>query len=47
MPIVIECAGCTLRDGIEIGDETLVGMGSVVTRSVAAGQVVKGVPAAS
>ncbi|MDX2315838.1 MAG: acetyltransferase [Gammaproteobacteria bacterium] len=40
-------AGCTLRDGIEIGDETLVGMGSVVTRSVAAGQVVKGVPAAS
>jgi len=40
-------AGCTLRDGIEIGDETLVGMGSAVTRSVAAGQVVKGVPAAS
>lgn len=40
-------AGCALRDGIAIGDETLVGMGSVVTRSVAAGQVVKGVPAAS
>jgi sugar O-acyltransferase (sialic acid O-acetyltransferase NeuD family) len=40
-------AGCVLRDNIEIGDGTLVGMGSVVTRSVAAGQVVKGVPAAS
>lgn len=40
-------AGCAVRDGIEIGDETLVGMGSVVTRSIAARQVVKGVPAAS
>jgi sugar O-acyltransferase (sialic acid O-acetyltransferase NeuD family) len=40
-------AGCTLRDGIDIGDETLVGMGSVVTRSIAARQVVKGVPATS
>ncbi len=40
-------AGCSLRDGIDIGDETLVGMGSVVTRSVAARQVVKGVPATS
>jgi len=40
-------AGCSLRDGIDIGDETLVGMGSVVTRSIAARQVVKGVPATS
>jgi sugar O-acyltransferase (sialic acid O-acetyltransferase NeuD family) len=35
----------TVRDGIRVGDDTLIGMGAVVTRDVAAGQTVCGVPA--
>lgn len=34
-----------LRDGIEVGKNALVGMGSVVTKNVSDGQVVFGVPA--
>jgi len=35
----------TVRDGARVGDDALIGMGAVVTRDVAAGQVVCGVPA--
>lgn len=38
-------AGCCLRDGVNVSDECLVGMGAVVTRDVAAGTTVCGVPA--
>jgi sugar O-acyltransferase (sialic acid O-acetyltransferase NeuD family) len=33
--------GCTIRDGITIGDEAFICMGAVVTRDVAAREVVK------
>lgn len=37
--------GAVVRDGVTIGKGALVGMGAVVTKDVAAGAVVKGVPA--
>ena len=37
--------GATVREGVTIGARALVGMGAVVTRDVAPGAVVKGVPA--
>lgn len=37
--------GAKIRDHVRIGEGAVVGMGAVVTRSVAAGQVVVGVPA--
>jgi len=37
--------GCRVRDHVSIGDGALVAMGAVVTAPVAAGAVVKGVPA--
>lgn len=37
--------GACVRDGIEIGRNALIGMGSVVTKNVSDGQVVFGVPA--
>jgi len=37
--------GACVRDGIEIGKNALIGMGSVVTKNVGDGQVVFGVPA--
>lgn len=37
--------GCRVRDHVQIGTGTTVGMGAVVTRSVANGQTVLGVPA--
>ena len=37
--------GCCVRDRVRIGSGALVGMGAVVTRSVAANEVVLGVPA--
>ncbi len=39
--------GCRVRDHISIGREVLVGMGAVVTRDVADGETVVGVPARS
>ncbi len=38
-------ANVTILEGIEIGEASIVGAGAVVTRSVAAGTVVAGVPA--
>jgi acetyltransferase-like isoleucine patch superfamily enzyme len=38
-------ANVTILEGSEIGEESVVGAGAVVTRSVAAGTVVAGVPA--
>jgi UDP-2-acetamido-3-amino-2,3-dideoxy-glucuronate N-acetyltransferase len=38
-------AGCTIGPGIELGEYCMVGMGSVVTRSVLAYQLVYGSPA--
>ena len=35
----------TIRDGIAVGDDALVGLGSVVMRSVSDGQTVVGNPA--
>lgn len=35
----------TIRNGVLIGEKAFVGMGSVVTRNVEAGRVVKGNPA--
>ena len=37
--------GAIIRDGIEIGKNVVIGMGSVVTKNVGDGQVVFGVPA--
>lgn len=38
-------SGCRILDGVHIGSHAVVGAGSVVTRSVAAGETVVGVPA--
>jgi acetyltransferase-like isoleucine patch superfamily enzyme len=38
-------SGCRILDGVRIGRGATVGAGSVVTRSVAEGTVVAGVPA--
>ena len=35
----------TIRDGVDIGERAIVGMGSVVVKSVPAGRIVKGNPA--
>ena len=37
--------GACIRDGIKVGKNALIGMGSVVTKNVGDGQVVFGVPA--
>ena len=42
---VVLGAGARLRPGVTIGDGATVGMGAVVTRDVAAGAMVKGMPA--
>ena len=34
-----------VRDGVAIGEDAFVGMGAVVTKNVAPGQLVKGNPA--
>jgi acetyltransferase-like isoleucine patch superfamily enzyme len=38
-------SGVTVREGLKIGDAAVIGMGSVVTRDVPAGEVWLGVPA--
>jgi acetyltransferase-like isoleucine patch superfamily enzyme len=49
-PIVIErgvwlCAGATVLHGVTVGEDAVVAAGAVVTRDVAAGVLVGGVPA--
>jgi UDP-3-O-[3-hydroxymyristoyl] glucosamine N-acyltransferase len=39
------CQSAAIRQGLKIGDSAIVGMGAVVTKDVAAGTVVMGVPA--
>lgn len=39
------CAGATLLKGVSVGDNAIVGFGSVVTRDVAANTIVAGNPA--
>ena len=38
-------SGCVVLGGVRIGERALVGAGAVVTRDVAAGEVVAGIPA--
>ena len=45
MTRAIVCANATLLPGVVIGVHAIVGAGSVVTRSVGAGEVVAGNPA--
>lgn len=40
-------AACSVRQGLRIGDDAVVGMGAVVTNDVSDGDVVAGVPARS
>ncbi len=42
---VLLSGNSTVRDGVNIGDNSIVGMGSVVVKSIAPGSVVKGNPA--
>ena len=42
---VLVGAGATILPGLEIGNRAIVGAGAVVTRNVAAGDVVVGIPA--
>ena len=36
--------GCVVRNGIIIGDDSLIGMGSVVTKNIGSGKVAYGCP---
>ena len=50
LPTVVERgaslgSGCVVLGGVRIGESALVGAGAVVTRDVAAGEVVAGIPA--
>lgn len=42
---VLLSGNSTVRDGVHIGDNSIVGMGSVVVKSIASGSIVKGNPA--